>query len=114
MGVNCRTLDKKTKEEKDSFGKNTIALYADKFKIVKDLGEYKQLAKQLNSFGPKFLEHLNPVTNRLHAQWHQLGTRTGRLSSSLPNLQQMPSDSYTRSCFVAENGNKWISADYQS
>ena len=84
FGVKCRTIDKKTKEEKDSFGKNTIALFADKFPIVKHLGDYKQLCKQLDAFGPKFLTGINPVTHCIHPQWHQLGTKTGRLSSSSP------------------------------
>ena len=114
IGVKCRTIDKKSHEEKDSFGKSVIALNADKFKIVKDFKEYKDLAKQLNSFGEKFLNIINPKTGRIHASWHQLGTRTGRLSSSGPNLQQLPSDTYTRSCFIAKEGYKWISADYQS
>ena len=114
VGVKCRALDKKTHEEKDSFGKSVIALNKDKFKIVKDFEEYKDLSKQLNSFGPNFLNNINVKSNRIHASWHQLGTRTGRLSSSGPNMQQLPSDEYTRSCFISEEGNKWISADYQS
>jgi len=114
MGMKCTTIDKKTHEEKASLGKEVINLYKDTYKIAKDLSNYKELRKLLDSFGPAFLTNINFKTQRLHASWHQLGTRTGRLSSSNPNLQQMPSDAYTRSCFIAEKGNKWISADYMS
>lgn len=84
MGVDCMVMDKKTHDKKESFGKSIIALYADKFPIIKHFGEYKVLSKQLDSFGPKFLNNINYKTKRFYAQWHQLGTRTGRISSSNP------------------------------
>lgn len=74
---------------------------------------YIQKAGQLvKAFGEKFLNLINPATGRIHASFYQLGTDTGRLSSSDPNLQNLPHDEITRACFVAEKGNKWISVDY--
>lgn len=112
LGINCDAVDKKTKVSKKSVQENVIAPQKHKFPIIPLYLDYKEAEKVVSSFGAKFLENINPATGRIHSHFGQLGTDTGRLSSSGPNLQQLPKDSLTRSCFVAEKGNKWISCDY--
>ena len=52
------------------------------------------------------------TTGRLYGDFHQLGAATGRMSSSKPNLQNMPKDTRYRSCFVAQPGYALVKADY--
>lgn len=54
------------------------------------LTEYRGLDKLITSYGDSFLEKIHPFTGRIHANWHQVGTETGRFSCSQPNLQQIP------------------------
>lgn len=74
--------------------------------------EYRQFEKLITAFGESILEKINPVTNRLHPDFLQLGADTGRFACNNPNLQQIPADSGFRSCFVATEGYKMITADY--
>lgn len=55
--------------------------------------QYKKLSKLLDSFLDVLLDELNPITHRIHCNFKQLGTATGRFSCSEPNLQQIPSKS---------------------
>ena len=84
----------------------------------KTYAEFKKAEKVCDSFGEKWLKAINPVTKRIHADFHQLGTDTARLSSgggeASVNVQQLPRSAETRNCFVSEKGNLWISEDYQS
>lgn len=80
--------------------------------FVKKLLEYKGKEKQLSSFGQKFFDLIEPSTGRIHPSLNQLGADSGRFSSNNPNLQQIPQESEFRSCFVARNGYKIITADY--
>lgn len=112
LGINCTTVDKKTKQKTKSVGIPQIEPQAYKCTIIEPYIEYKKMGQQVKSFGQKFLNLINPVSGRIHANFYQLGTDTGRLSSSDPNLQNLPHDKLTRSCFIAEKGNKWISVDY--
>jgi DNA polymerase I len=78
--------------------------------------DYREVAK-LNSTYADTLHHLiSPHTGRLHTQIDQTGTATGRLSSSNPNLQNIPIRTKLgreiRAAFVAEPGNILLSADY--
>jgi DNA polymerase-1 len=78
--------------------------------------EYRQLTKLLGTYLRTLAEHIHPQTGRVHASFNQAGTITGRLSSSEPNLQNIPIRSAVgraiRSAFVAERGFKLLSADY--
>lgn len=112
IGINCSSFDKETKEKKKSCDIKVIKPQENKFPIIKAYIEYKKTQMLLNTFGEKFLKLLNPKTHRIHADFYQMGTDTCRLSSNSPNLQNLPHDAFTRSCFVADKGNKWISADY--
>ena len=119
LGFKLDTFDKKTKERKKSTDSDTISSQRN---ICPELADayvkYKEAAKVCTSFGENWLKAINPVTGRIHADFHQIGTITSRLSSgggeSQVNVQQLPRDAETRACFVSEEGNLWISEDYQS
>lgn len=73
---------------------------------------FKKCAKLLDSFGEALLERVNPGDNRLHGNWQQIGTATGRPTCSKPNLLQMPAESSFRQCFTASPGNVLVVADF--
>lgn len=112
LGINCTTVDKKTKEKKKSCDIKLIEPQAAKCDIIPLYVEYKKAKILVDTFGQKFLDKRNPVTGRIHPDYYQLGSDTGRISASNPSLLNLPRDEYTRSCFVAEKGNKWLSCDY--
>ena len=80
--------------------------------IVKPFSKFQKATILSSTFGMKLQHKINPVDKRIHCQYKLCGTRTGRLSSVNPNLQQMPHDKETRSIFVPEPGNRFIVADY--
>lgn len=112
LGLNLKVLDKKTKHYKKSVDIKVVEPQASKSPLIPIYIKYKKAAIIVNTFGQKFLNLINPVTGRIHANFNQLGTDTGRLSSTEPNLQNLPRDAQTRACFVSDKGNRWISADY--
>lgn len=112
LGLNLKVLDKKTKHYKKSVDIKVVEPQASKSPLIPIYIKYKKAAIIVNTFGQKFLNLINPVTGRIHANFNQLGTDTGRLSSTEPNLQNLPHDAQTRACFVSDKGNRWISADY--
>ena len=119
LGFKLDTFDKKTKEKKKSVDSNTIKSQKHVYPELADAYiEYKEASKVCSAFGENWLKAINPVTGRIHADFHQLGGDTARLScgggESAVNVQQLPRDSETRACFVSENGNVWISEDYKS
>lgn len=85
--------------------------------VVKKLMEYREYEKLVSAFGDKLLSLINPKTNRLHPDFHQMRTATGRFACSGPNLQQIPRNSEEapfRECFNPEPGNKLVVSDYSS
>ncbi len=77
---------------------------------------YRNLAKSKSTYIDPLLEHADPKTDRVHTTFHIAATATGRLSSSDPNLQNIPirdePGDEIRKCFIAEKGWVLISADY--
>jgi len=78
--------------------------------------EYRQLSKLVNTYLVNLKEEIDAKDGRVHASFHQTGTATGRLSSSGPNLQNIPIRTEVgrqiRKAFIAEAGSQLISADY--
>ena len=83
--------------------------------------EYKAAAKLVGTYGQNFLDQINPVSHRIHTNFQQLGADTTRITSGgkdrsngieYINFLNLPADAETRACFIAEEGNRWISIDY--
>jgi DNA polymerase I len=88
----------------------------DQHPIVPAVEEWRELTKLLNTYLEPLPARLDPATGRLHTTFNQLVAATGRLSSSNPNLQNIPVrtelGAEIRSCFVAEDGCRLLVADY--
>ena len=102
-------------EEKGSVGKQVLQKNKDN-PIVKCYSEYITLNKRVTSFGKNYINFINNSTGRIHTTYQQI-LNTGRMSSgnakqNKPNLQQLPNDAEHRNCFIVEQGNKMICADY--
>lgn len=93
-------------------GESHLRRYADAYPEVRALLEYRTVAKLIDACGDLFPRFIHPETGRIHATYHQIGARTGRMSCQEPNIQQVPRDPKIRACFRAEPGNVLIVADY--
>ncbi len=85
--------------------------------VVKALRDYRKYEKLISAFGESLLEKVNPVTGRLHPDFNQIGTATGRFSCKDPNLQQIPRNSEEapfRQLFKPAPGYKLVTSDYSS
>ncbi|MFN0119566.1 MAG: DNA polymerase [Blastocatellia bacterium] len=82
------------------------------YPVLAQLIEYRHLSKSLSSYGANFLEFINAKTGRIHANFRQVGTPSGRMTCSQPGLQQIPHTAEYRSCFRAPAGRKLLIADY--
>ena len=88
-----------------------------KIQFLNYIQEYREISKLLSTYIMTLPKLLNPYTKRVHTKFNQAGTTTGRLSSSDPNLQNIPKRTnygkLVRSSFaVQEENNEFVSADY--
>tara|TARA_R100001230_G_C5682262_1_gene189670 strand:- start:622 stop:2361 length:1740 start_codon:yes stop_codon:yes gene_type:complete len=95
----------------DVNGKNMYK-YRYKHEIIDNYIKYKEAMKLCTSYGDAFLKNLSG-DNKIHTSFHQI-LDTGRISSSKPNMQQIPADNKYRNCFIAPKGWSFVSADYSS
>jgi DNA polymerase-1 len=79
---------------------------------AKDLLEYRELQKKLGTYLETYASFIHPKTGRIHANFLQCRVPTGRLACTNPNIQQVPNEDEFRRCFVAEEGNVLVIADY--
>ena len=84
--------------------------------IIPKLLEYRQLMKLNSTYIEGLKPYINPKTKRIHSFFHQTITATGRISSTEPNLQNIPTrfelGKRVRKVFKPENGKEYIDADY--
>ena len=80
-------------------------------KLIKDYIKMKEFEQRVTTFGVDFFKYINTTTGRLHSNFFQIKS-TGRSSSSNPNLQNIPSDSRYRECFISEEGYNIVNADF--
>ena len=119
LGIDCTVIEKG--EKKKSIKADIIAPQQDKSDLIPLYINYKELGKLCSTYGLNWESFINNKTGRIHTSFKQL-MNTGRLScgekrrdgTKLPNLQNLPSDKFTRSCFVADSGNKLCAADYSA
>ena len=83
-----------------------------KHKLIDEYIRYKERTKLANAYGTKFFNYVNS-DGKVHTNFSQI-LDTGRVSSSKPNMQQIPSDNTFRNCFVTEPGWVFVSSDYSS
>jgi len=93
-----------------------LAAIRDEHPIIERIERWRELTKLKNTYLDALPELISPTTGRLHTTFNQTTAATGRLSSTNPNLQNIPIRTDVgreiRSCFVAEPGHLLISADY--
>ena len=120
-GLNLLVKDKETGEMKKSVDAKVIKPQKDKSDIVQPYTEFREAQKVVSTYGEEFLKQINPVSKRLHTQYNQIGADTYRVTSGgvdkgnkvqYINFLNLPADAETRACFIAEDGNAWISIDY--
>lgn len=135
LGFNTIVQDKKTGEDKDSvIEKHLSSQKGINDEFLKLYFNYQEYAKVVSSFGQGHLNAVNPITGRIHTVYRQLGASSGRMSSgsqqsntdlakyrgipakecTYPNIQQLPHDKITRSCFISEPNNLFVSCDYSA
>src|SRR5262245_28012090 len=90
----------------------TLHRLAREHPLLEKLIEHRSLSKNLSAYGEGVLDYINPLTGRIHADFRQIGTPTGRITTSSPSLQQIPHTTEYRSCFRAPAGRKLVIADY--
>ena len=84
--------------------------------IVEKVLEYRTLTKLNSTYVEGLLQYINPITEKIHSYFHQTITATGRISSTEPNLQNIPTRAELgkniRKAFKPKEGNIYIDADY--
>ena len=114
IGINCEVNVKG--EKKKTCEEKSLKQQIPQFPILKLYFDYKGFSKITSTYGLNWQKAINDNTKRIHTTYRQI-MNTGRTScgdakNNYPNLQNLPNDKFTRSCFIAEPGNKIIAVDY--
>ena len=133
LGFNTSAQDKKTGEDKDSVLEKVLKPQKginDEF--LKLYFKYQEYSKVVSTYGQSYLDAINPITDRIHTVFRQLGAASGRMACGskqnnsdlakykqlrlviYPQLQNLPEDEDTRSAFTAKEGNLFCSCDYSA
>ena len=107
---------RKTPKGDPSTNEEVLSELANDYELPRLILEYRGLAKLKNTYTDKLPLMISPVDHRVHTNYNQIGTVTGRLSSNDPNLQNIPvrneEGRKIRQAFIAPKGYKIVSADY--
>jgi DNA polymerase I len=106
----------KTPKGQPSTAESVLQELADDYKLPKLILEYRSVSKLRSTYTEKLPLMINPETGRVHTSYHQAVAATGRLSSSNPNLQNIPvrtpEGRKIRQSFIAPKGYTLVAADY--
>ena len=109
-------VTKKTPKGKPSTAEAVLQELAQEYELPKLLLQYRSLSKLKSTYTDKLPLEINPATGRIHTSYHQAVAATGRLSSSDPNLQNIPIRSsegrQIRQAFIVPKGQVMVAADY--
>jgi DNA polymerase-1 len=109
-------VKRKTATGQPSTAEDVLEELADEFELPRIIMEYRGLAKLRSTYTDKLPDQVNPRTGRVHTSYHQAVAATGRLSSTDPNLQNIPirtpEGRRIRQAFIAPPGHVLIAADY--
>ena len=107
---------KKTKSGQWATGQEVLEKLAEEHEVPRLILEVRQLSKLKSTYTDSLQKLVHPETGRVHTSYNQAITSTGRLSSSDPNLQNIPirteEGRKIRKAFIAEEGNILLAADY--
>ena len=107
---------RKTPKGQPSTNEETLQRLSEEYELPKIILQYRTLAKLKSTYTDSLINIENPKTQRIHTSYQQAITSTGRLSSTEPNLQNIPIKTAEgrriREAFIPEKGNTLISADY--
>ena len=107
---------RKTPKGQPSTAENVLQELAIEYELPQVILDHRALSKLKSTYTDKLPELVNPRTGRIHTSYHQAVAATGRLSSSDPNLQNIPvrtaEGRRIREAFVPEEGNVLLAADY--
>ena len=106
----------KTPKGQPSTAESVLQELAEDHTLPKLILEYRSMSKLCSTYTDKLPQMVNPATGRVHASFHQAVAATGRLSSSNPNLQNIPirtaEGRKIRQAFIAPSGYTLVAADY--
>ena len=106
----------KTPKGQPSTAENVLQELAENYDLPRLVLQYRALAKLKSTYTDKLPAEINPRTGRIHTSYHQAVAATGRLSSSDPNLQNIPirtpEGRRIRQAFIAPPGHRLLAADY--
>jgi DNA polymerase-1 len=109
-------VKRKTPTGQPSTAEDVLEELAEEFELPRIIMEYRGLAKLRSTYTDKLPEQINARTGRVHTSYHQAVAATGRLSSTDPNLQNIPirtaEGRRIRQAFIAPPGHVLIAADY--
>ena len=107
---------KKTTSGHFSTSAGVLEELRDQHPVVEKILEYRELSKLKSTYVDALPQQINPRTGRVHTSYNQTGSVTGRLASSDPNLQNIPTRTETgrlvRNAFIAAPGYRLLSVDY--
>ncbi|MGD0173046.1 MAG: DNA polymerase I [Anaerolineales bacterium] len=116
LGLQPPDKSRKTASGKYSTAADVLESLAGAHPVVEQILRHRELSKLLSTYVEALRDEVNPATGRVHTSYNQTGTVTGRLSSSDPNLQNIPTRTEEgrriRRAFVGSPGHRLLSIDY--
>ncbi|WP_017942968.1 MULTISPECIES: DNA polymerase I [unclassified Thioalkalivibrio] len=107
---------RRTPKGQPSTAEDVLEQMADDYALPRLILEHRGLSKLRSTYTETLPRRIHPETGRVHTSYHQAGAATGRLSSSEPNLQNIPvrteAGRRIRRAFIAEKGHQLLAADY--